>query len=328
MAFGDQWDSKKWSACRGCGQTEKKHSGFGLCQACYRQPEVLAWAKANRDNEIMDSEKITKDSPIFDSGSSESFSEPLVEEPVEFTGERRPGSFTSPVGEPGDEPFTGERPNTSTPQLNFGKLGDWFQKKTKPKKPPVQSFATKEKAPRGVQRRISAAGSIEDAWTGLGGVAVRTGRHAPLGRYLQWQAPAAGEMLDQALAGTIVDRKIFQPAVRVRGRLDLVGAVVGPPAIILAIERNPQNAQMLIPLLKASIRSSLPTMLPAMKKAQAREEKVTASLKEMFPDIPEGVDPVDLVIEQLFAGYIFSQPEPTMEYTPEEEPVHNAQSTT
>ena len=37
----------------------------------------------------------------------------------------------------------------------------------------------------------------------------------------------------------------------------------------------------------------------------------------MFPDMPEGVDPIDLVIEQLFNGYVFNagynENEPTTE---------------
>jgi hypothetical protein len=49
-------------------------------------------------------------------------------------------------------------------------------------------------------------------------------------------------------------------------------------------------------------------MLPAMKKVQAREEKIDATMREMFPDIPEGVDPVDLIIEQMFAGFVPQTP--------------------
>ena len=314
MAFGDKWDSKKYPAgCRGCGQTAQKHSGHGLCQNCYRDPNILAWAKGEKENETMDSQETFENSDLFADSSFEGSDEVL--EDVTSSRERQPGSFTSPDRDRADEPTY--RENT-TGMPNLGKVGEWFSKKTKPKQPKQTPFASKERAPRGVSRRVSAAGSIEDAWMGLGGMAVRTGRHAPLGRYLQWQAPAAGEMLDQAVAGSILDKKIFQPAVRARGRLDLIVSVMGPPGIILAIERNPQNAQMLLPMLKTAIRSSLPTMLPAMKKAQMREEKVTASLKEMFPDMPEGVDPVDMVIQELFAGYVFSQPEPTMEYTPDE----------
>jgi len=160
---------------------------------------------------------------------------------------------------------------------------------------------------------MSTAPTIEDGWTALGGMAQRTRGHAPLGRYLTWQAPAAGEMLDDAVKGTIVDRRVLQPVVKARGRLDLVVAVLGPPAVILAITQNPARAPALVPMLRTAIRSSLPTMLPAMKRAQAREAKVDEAVREMFPDIPEGVDPVDLVISQLFEGYDFTAPAPPPE---------------
>jgi hypothetical protein len=131
-----------------------------------------------------------------------------------------------------------------------------------------------------------------------------------------WQAPAAGEMLDDALAGTFVDRRLLQPAVKTRGRLDVVAAIVGPPAIIFAIEQNPARAAQLIPILKSTIRSSLPSLLPAMKKAQAREEKMNKAVSEMFgDDFPPGVDPVDMVIEQMFSGWTAPTYEPTYEET-------------
>jgi len=183
---------------------------------------------------------------------------------------------------------------------------------------------TKEQRPKGPHRgRLSTAPTIEDGWTALGGLAQRSRGHAPLGRYLQWQAPAAGEMLDDAVKGTMVDRRILQPVVKARGRLDLVVAVMGPPAVILAIEQNPARAPALVPLLRTAIRSSLPTMLPAMKKAQAREAKVDDAVREMFPDLPPDVDPVDLVISQLFEGYDFTaqQPPPAEAHVPADEPV-------
>jgi len=76
---------------------------------------------------------------------------------------------------------------------------------------------------------------------------------------------------------------------------------------------NPERAPQLLPILKSAIRSSLPTLLPAMKKAQAREEKVNKAVAELFgDDFPPGVDPVDMVLEQMFNGWIVP-PTPTTE---------------
>lgn len=297
MAFGDLWTNKRFpDGCRSCGQTSSKHVGLGLCQSCYRNTTTKELA---RDLEadlshlsIIDFD--TTDEVVLE----DDFADTFVSE------ERRPGSGTSPVESSGDVP-----PSVDKPGL-FG-LG----KKSKPSFGPAPK--TKEKAPKATTRRVSTSETIEDVWNALGGVAQRTGRHAPLGRYLQWQAPAAGELLDGAVAGTIIDRALLQPAVKTRGRLDMVVAVFGPPGIIYAIEQNPSRAQQLIPILKSAIRSSLPTLLPAMKKAQAKEEKVNKAVAEMFgDDFPPGVDPVDMVIEQMFAGWYA----PSQDYDENEQP--------
>lgn len=298
MAWGDLWSNKKYpDGCRNCGQTEKKHAGLGLCQNCYRLPDVKEAARNNtletRESENVVGEEITESQfGAFDSVLEES----TDFEPEIVSGERRPGSLNSPVTEPSDV-----SPDVESPTE---KVKGFFKKKK-----PVQDSTyipprSKEKPPKGVGRRHSTAETLEDIWSAIGGLAIRTGRHAPLGRYLTWQAPAAGEMLDQALNGSFLDRKILQPAVKTRSRLDMVIAVMGPPGIIFAIEQNPARAAQLMPMLKSAIRSSLPTLLPAMKKAQAREEKINKAVAEAFgEDFPPGVDPVDAVIESMFSGW-------------------------
>jgi len=303
MAYGDLWSNRKFpNGCRHCGQTATKHVGLGLCQNCYRQPDVQNAAREGTLQNVTDlpssfvstdSDELATDEDVITVDADDIFA----------SGERRPGSVASPVTEPADVP----------PGVKRGGFGDFFKKKVKEE---PKAKKTNEKPPRGVGRRVSAAGTLEDVWAAIGGVAARTGQHAPLGRYLIWQAPAAGEMLDDALAGTIVDRRLLQPAVKTRGRLDVVAAIVGPPAIIFAIEQNPARAAQLLPILKSTIRSSLPSLLPAMKKAQAREEKMNKAVSEMFgDDFPPGVDPVDVVIEQMFTGWTAPAYEPTYEET-------------
>ena len=297
MAYGDLWSNRKYpNGCRSCGQTEKKHVGFGLCQNCYRQTEIREAAQ-NDTLEVREVETVEPVEEVFE------------ESAVESHQEKRPGSFTSPVSEPDAIPGGSKKTRFSWGKKNNGQPGD--------------APRTAERPPKGSGRRVNVSETLEDVWTGVGGLAIRT-NHAPLGRYLQWQAPAAGQLLDEVVAGTIIDKKILQPAVKARGRLDVLIALVGPPGIILAIERNPSNAQMLIPALKSALRSSLPTILPAMKKAAVREEKVNDAIREMFPDIEPGVDPVDLVIEQLFNGYVFNSGYADVESTEEA----NAQTST
>jgi hypothetical protein len=130
---------------------------------------------------------------------------------------------------------------------------------------------------------------------------------------MQWQAPIAGEMLDDAVSGTIVDKVVLQKVVGARGKFDLLAAVVGPPMLVLAIERNPQNADAIMPLLRSSIRSALPQMVPAIKKVQKRQKEVaeaTALLFEDDPNFTPGDDPVDHILSMMFADWIPPQPVP------------------
>jgi len=40
------WENRKYSlGCRNCGRNDTKHHGLGLCQPCYKIPEVNAAAK-------------------------------------------------------------------------------------------------------------------------------------------------------------------------------------------------------------------------------------------------------------------------------------------
>lgn len=134
-------------------------------------------------------------------------------------------------------------------------------------------------------------------------MAVRTGRHQPLGRYLQFSSAVSAEILDEAIAGTIVDRAVLQPIVKGRGRFDGLAAVLGPPALILAIERNPERAPVLLPMLRTSIRGSLPAMAKAVKKVQAKERALADAAAELFPDLPEGEDPADAILAMIFDGW-------------------------
>jgi len=212
-------------------------------------------------------------------------------------GERRPGGFGS----------------SSSPQVDAqGKRGlfDRFRKKDKTATDDAPKPPRKVKqSPARVGRRASAADTLADVWSGMGSLAIRTGQHAPLGRCLQFQAPVAGEMLDEAVKGSFVDKLLLQPVVKARGRFDLLGAVMGPPLIVLAIERNPQQIDVLMPMLRSSVRASLPLMVPAIKKVQEKERKAAEAAAELFPDLPPGEDPVDGIIAMMFADWVPQAPQ-------------------
>ena len=220
-----------------------------------------------------------------------------------YTADRAPGLGMSapPNGAPADKPKG---------------LRGLFAKREKPAQQAAP--ATKEKRPssKKIGRRVSAADTIGDIQAGIGGLLVRSGQHRPMGMWLQFSSGVNGELVDDAVKGTFIDRAILQPVAKGRGRFDALGAVFGPPAIIYAIERDPARADVLIPLLKSSIRNALPLMAPAIKRLQKKEQEIAAAAAEMGFD-GEG-DPADAIIQMIFEGW--EPPAPTAAAEPQPEP--------
>jgi hypothetical protein len=303
-----EWRSKKYpDGCRHCGTLQRVHLGRGLCSKCYqiegirdlydpaveRQDDGMEAYEAELEGGLSELQA-DPDALAVDRGAvGENPAEPLAGGPSEATtpGERAPGSGSSSPG-PG-----------APPGKKKGLRGLFGSKKATQEAPPQTATQKKPKVPRGIGKRVSAADTIGDAWAGLGGLAIRSGRHVPLGRYMQFSSAVTGELLDDAAKGTFVDRIVLQPVAKGRGRFDALAAVFGPPAVILAMERDPSRAEVLIPVLKAQIRSALPMMVPAIKKVQEKERKAAEAAAELFPDLPEGVDPADAIIAMLFDGW-------------------------
>ena len=317
-----EWKNATYpDGCRACGTTERRSMGRGLCSRCYQDP-----ATRDRFDPIRKSDddmgEMTNDlgttPPIIDDfvagvspdgqpdsvGGSGMGENPLTDSPYS-PGERSPGG-------PGSSSATGSVPQDPKPK----KLFDRFRKAKPTDEAQEAAPRTKEKRPKAQTRpgrRVSAADTLGDVWGGVGGLAIRSGRHAPLGRCLQFQAPVAGEMLDEAVKGTFVDKLVLQPVVKTRGRFDLLGAVMGPPLIVLAMERNPQQMDVLMPMLRSSIRASLPLMVPAIKKVQEKERKAAEAAADLFPDLAPGEDPVDAIISMMFADWVPPAPPPQNE---------------
>jgi hypothetical protein len=301
------WTQKYPNGCIQCGTTEKKHLGRGLCTTCYQREareneaptKILATDGGDLSTDDGDAVNYDRDTHV----SNEEIRPGMTETPPTFS-ERRPGDaagFSSVPGDPADVP---------NPRKGLRAM---FAKKEKPTEPtpPKPSKETRPGKTSRLGRRNSTADTLEDILSAAGGLAVRTGKHQPLGRYLQFSSPVSAEILDEAISGTIIDRVVLQPLVKGRGKFDGIAAVLGPPAIILAIENNPERAAALFPLLKTSIRNSLPMMAKAIKKVQAKERAMAEAAAELFPDLPEGEDPADAILAMIFDGWTPATPSPS-----------------
>ncbi len=299
--------------CSECGGTNRPHKAQGLCTTCYARKLYRERVARQRG------EKIEPEAPA---PVEDDFNPYAADLEAQFpSGEVRPGSSPSPGSPPETDVPTGVSPEAPTTPLGrlFGK------KAKKPDTPPPAAAApkTKEKRPGAfVKRRRSVAGDLEQLFGSIGARLARVGvdglpagRHYSLGQYLQWNAPASGEVIDDALKDTVIDRKILQPISAGKDRIGAVGGVVGPPLLIFAIEANPDLFNTLAPALYMAIEASLDSLLPAKKRAEARAKKRAEAIREAFgDDVPSGVDPVASMIEALFPwAYIEAPPEPATE---------------
>jgi hypothetical protein len=57
----------------------------------------------------------------------------------------------------------------------------------------------------------------------------------PVARCLDWQAPTAGALLEEAVRDTVADR-VLQPLARIEDKLEIAGALIGPPVLIFALQ--------------------------------------------------------------------------------------------
>ena len=306
-----KWVNKTYpEGCRECGTSSRVSLGRGLCSKCYQNSDIRDRYEPTNKRGANDMEAIKNDDEAngteFSGNGTYSFvdSGGVGENPQILEGD---GPYSSGERPPGFGPSSAQSPGASP--LKKKGLRGLFEKREKPEPPPTSSKEKRPKTAKGQYgRRVSTADSLSDVWAGVGSLAIRSGRHIPLGRYMQFSSAVSGEILDEAVKGTFFDKTLLQPLVKGRGRFDALGAVFGPPALIIAIERDPSKAAVLMPLLKSSIRNALPMMVPAIKKVQAKEAAAHEAAKELFPDLAPGEDPVEGIIAMMFEGWVPPEP--------------------
>src|SRR5271163_1023043 len=142
----------------------------------------------------------------------------------EFPGPQSPWAAGHP-DERTPTPAAATEPSGSTTRRRG--LRDRLRRKSKAEAPPgTPRPGRPEKAPRPARgRRVSAANDISDVFGWSGGFFARVG-HVPVGRMRQLEAPIAGELLDQAVKDTLIDRVVIQRAVKTREKWDLAAGVL------------------------------------------------------------------------------------------------------
>lgn len=203
-----------------------------------------------------------------------------------------------------DLPPEGEKPKRTL----MSRL--WGEKAPKPEKPARPKALPK----RG--KRVSAATLLGMPFTE--GANMVAGWKPCTARMLQAQAPWAGHVLDEAIAGTFADRMV-QPFARNAERFGMIGSVIGPPLFVFQLESNPKAAPVIIPALRRSLRMAAPFMLRGMAKKKAADEDVAKAFREAYPDAPPDMTPdemIDSLIQDVLGPMLAAQTQPQEQETP------------
>jgi hypothetical protein len=255
-----------------------------------------------------------------------------------------PSPFTPPPGPSGEVPPVrgGADRSADGPAPRRRGLFGFFKRDKAPKPAPRPS---NERAPRpsgGRRGRLSGAETLADAGAMLSRGFESMGR-IPTSRMVAFQAPAAGELADELIKGTLADRPL-QYVVRSRGILDTLFALLAPAKCTWDMENaaaagDEAGFRAAEKRLKWAIREALPTLVPAMKKVREREAKQAAALVDLLDmadldmlgvDVNEKGQPVsretgqvvdigDIFVAMLFAEWVpVANPAPTNE----EDPAH------
>jgi hypothetical protein len=98
----------------------------------------------------------------------------------------------------------------------------------------------------------------------------------PAQRAMAWQAPTAGRVLDDAVAGTFIDKAVIQKIASSSNRIEPLFNLVALPMIAMAIDKQPGFGPMLYPIARRVMEGNLRSVLVSMKKEQDEAESLGA----------------------------------------------------
>ena len=125
-------------------------------------------------------------------------------------------------------------------------------------------------APRG--KRHDCSHLLGPVWTQL----ARFVPSVPAQRAMVWQAPGAGRVLDNALAGSVVDKWVLQKVSGVESKYKPAVDLVTLPAALIMVEKQPALFPVLRPILASTIKANLEAALDAAAAEKADEDKLRA----------------------------------------------------
>jgi hypothetical protein len=189
--------------------------------------------------------------------------------------EAHPGAFARPAedGSQGrDDGFLTEVAPKVGPERTPAARAKGFLERRAAKTP-----AAKRKHPR-----VSTENIIEGFWSVLAMVAKPIS--APTARMLMLEAPVAGMILDDKIRGTLVD-KVLQPLARTEDSGKSFMGLLAPPLLVLALEKHPDKANQIYPLLRKSLIWHAEMAGPKLEERMRRESEIEEKYGESIDDM-------------------------------------------
>jgi hypothetical protein len=168
-----------------------------------------------------------------------------------------------------------------------------------------RSAAAVKTVPASSERKRKPAG--ENLALLVGGAsqfAVRSGA-LPLGNCLAFEAAAAGQAIDVAIAGTWPDKHLVQPLVGGLEKWEAVGACLSLPVTVHLVSVYPGLAVPLADPMRRAAEEILILSVPTIRKKVERDKKLTEALSELGAldaNIASDPDPVGSILNGFFAG--------------------------
>ena len=143
---------------------------------------------------------------------------------------------------------------------------------------------------RPVGPRVDTSKVIEWGWAMLARMAAPVS--VPVARTLAMQAPVAGEILEDTVKDTALDR-VLQPFARIGDGSEAVVALLAPPILVGVMHKNPKTVPALTPLLRSALVSWVKIAGPKLEARQQEEtefeEKYGQTVDMMMAGIFEGI---------------------------------------
>ena len=123
---------------------------------------------------------------------------------------------------------------------------------------------------------------------------------------MKFSAPAAGQAIDQAIAGTLVDRKIIQPLAVGAEKWEAVSAVVSLNLIVWLATNYPAMGVALQAPARRAVEEIMVLSVPMLRKKVEKDRKLAEALEELKHLDPAGFgtddDPIGTILESFFAA--------------------------